>query len=185
MENEIFYSPKDVFYQRANAVAEAQKTNEPIYTQGDSSAVLLVDEYMEESLTENGLIYKDNSNEPLPSDENSEVKSAQRFCATLNDNAAYNMLAVANSDQIYMLLATSSPDRLGDVNMQRVILTRLLEMQTNAVRGSFVTNKDPVEVLKENNEEMNAISSFLLTMRDAVKVEGNYFAAGYTPAKEQ
>ena len=184
MENEIFYSPKDVFYQRANAVAEAQKANEPIFTQEDSGAFLVLDEYRESSLTEYGIIYKDNSSVPVPSDENSEAKSAQRFCATLSDNAAYNMLAVANSDQIYMLLATSSPDRLGDVNMQRVILTRLLEMQTNAVRGSFVTNEDPVDVLRENNEEINTISSFLLTMRDAVKVEGNYFAAGYTPAKE-
>lgn len=183
MENEVIYSPKEVFNQRAMSVSEAQKTNSPIFTPDNYGAVVAVDSDMERRLTNTGLVIKDEISTPPV--QISDEYTATNFYATYNKIAIFRTMPEANKDEIFMFLSTADPDRLADEEMQTALLTRVAEIQKQDMVKAVVAHQDPTELAQTNADEVSSISSFLGAMKDAVKVEGNYFAAGYTPTEVQ
>jgi hypothetical protein len=183
MENQVIYSPKEIFNQRATAVAEAQKTNSPIYTPDNHGATIAVDRDMERELTHTGLVHKDDFvNPPVAID---EKYTSTTFYATRNSVAPYRAMDEASKNEIFMFLSTADPDRLTEPGLQEVILTRVADIQKRDMVKAVVSHQDPTAIAQENADEVASISSFFGAMKDAVKVEGNYFAAGYTPTEVQ
>ena len=177
MENEVCYSPKEVFEKRALAVKEAQAAGTAIFTPDNYGAVVAVDEDMERRLTHSGLVHKDDMLQP-------PVKIDDEYSA-VNFHATYNSIVrkmpEANKDEIFMFLSTADPNRLADQETQDALLTRVAEIQKRDMVKGIVEHSDPTAVAEENASEISAITSFFGAMKNATQVEGNFFAAGQTP----
>ena len=183
MENKPYYSPKEIFNQRAKSVAEAQKNNSPIYTPDNYSVEVVADRDLEWELSHSQLIHKDEYVNP-PVSITDELTSATYY-ATRNQITPYRAMPEASKNSIYIYLSTADPERLGDPQLQEAIFTRVAEIQKQDMIKAVVDHQDPSEVAQANADEISSISSFLGSMKEAVKVEGNYFAAGYTPTEVQ
>ena len=91
----------------------------------------------------------------------------------------------ANKDEIFMFLATADPTRLGDAEMQDALFTRLAEIQKTDMVKAVVEHQDPTEVAQANATEIGTISSIFGAVKDAVKVDGTYYAAGFNADEVQ
>jgi len=185
MENQILYSPKQVFEQRANEVKTAKETGAPIFTPDRYGAVIAVDSDMERTLTHSDLVHKsDFEIEEKPDVALPEGYSLETFHATYN--SIIRKMPEANKDEIFMFLSTADPGRLADEEMQTALMTRLADIQKQDMVHAIVEHQDPTEVATANASEISEITSFFGAMKNAVKVEGgNYFAEGQAPGEVQ
>lgn len=180
MENKVYYSPKEVFEARAQEVAKAKETGGPIFTPESYGVHIMVDYDMQQRLTRDGLVHKSVFEEDVGlHDEASPIE----FHATYN--SIYRKLAESNKDAMFVFLATADPERLADEEIQTALLTRLAEIQKEDMVKAIVEHKDPTEVAETNASEISSITTYLGTMKDAVQVEGSYYAAGFVPDDAQ
>ncbi len=173
--NKIYYSPKEVFEKRFLEVGQASSTGKPIYTPETYQMYLAVDEDMQRRLGHSQLVHK--ADETFQADLSSEYTPTS-YHATYN--SIIRKMPDANKDEIYIFLATASPEKLSDEEIQVAMLTRLADIQKRELVTTIVEHQDASEMAQEHASEVGAITSYLGAMKNAVKVEGSYFAEGYT-----
>ena len=180
MGNKVYYSAKELFEARAQEVAKAKETGEPIFTPETYGAHIMVDYDMQQKLTSNGLVHKGTFEKGVGlRDEATPVE----FHATYN--SIYRKMADANKDEIFVFLATADPERLKDESTQMALFSRLAEIHKEDTVQAIINHQNQTELLENTAAEVGSIEGFLETMDKAVKVEDSYYTSDFVPDDAQ
>ncbi len=180
VDYKVYSSPKEAFEKRVLEVREAQKNGDPIFTPNSYGAFIAVDEDTKWRLRNMSLVHEQKDYEPPEHDyENTPIL----YTATYN--SIIRKMPDANKDEIFLFLATADPKRLDDEEMQRALFTRFAELQKNDMVAAIVNHQNPADVATEHAEEVGTIASYFEAMKNAVQVDGNYFASDYMQSDAQ